>query len=183
MVGDTIQISGHTFIVCGTGTVPDYDTPLRNLSDSAVDSSRFGIGFVISSDYEAMKAEQLSIQTEEYVYAYLLGENVTDQELKETLQEFSVAAEDIDDMYFREYWERTGGKLEKLKDNLQALEKIVPGIFGEVSEYAEEYLDTDLPKLTQFLPARDNTRIGGAADDVMMVFCMGMLFYTGKKHK
>lgn len=119
-VGDVVRIGGHPFTVCGIGTTPDYDAPYRNLSDSAVDSGQFGTAFVNGADYEFMREEAKSLQSEAYVYAYLLHDKLTDRALRELLQEFVLSA------------------------------------------------DTDLAKLTQLLPAKDNPRIGGAADDVVI---------------
>ena len=271
-VGDEIKVGGHSFQVCGIGTSPDYDTPLRDLSDSAVDSSLFGVGFLTDEDYRVLKEEKKSAHSEECIYAYLLNGKLTEQELKEKLQELDMEAENIDDSYFQEYWERTGGKLddfkealdelkdgaEELKDGLGELdgnssklmegaseifdaylaeasdrlsEYGVPELTGKnyksvlegliagsdnailrlslksaleqleelssfdkgmkeytkgvsdaadgagelsdgLSEFSEEtedflddYFDIKLSKLTQFLPADDNGRIGGAADD------------------
>ena len=120
-VGDEIKVGGYSFQVCGIGTSPDYDTPLRNLSDSAVDSSLFGVGFLMDADYRVLKEEKKSAHSEEYIYAYLLNGKLTEQELKEKLQELYMEAENIDDSYFQEYWERTGGKLDDFKEALDEL--------------------------------------------------------------
>lgn len=100
-VDDEISVGGHRFQVCGIGSSPDYDTPHRNLSDSAVDSSQFGVGFLIQEDYQRLNRERKSIRSEEYIYSYLLNGEMTEQELKEKLQELDMAAEDIDDMSFK----------------------------------------------------------------------------------
>ncbi|MCM1157315.1 MAG: FtsX-like permease family protein [Bacteroidales bacterium] len=271
-VDDEIMAGGRSFRVCGIGTSPDYDTPYRNLSDSAVDSELFGVGFLLDEDYRRLKEEKKSIRSEEYVYAYLLNGKLTQEELKEKLQKMDIEAEDIDDAYFQEYWERTGGKLDAFKEALDELsdgavelqkgldelndnsgkltdgaseifdaylaeaseslanfgvselngdnyqtvmekmiansnnalvqmslksaleqleeldafakgmteyaggvseaaegsEKLSDGV-SEFSEETEEFLDehyhVELSKLTQFVKAEDNTRIGGAADD------------------
>ncbi len=117
-VGDRITIGNRSFTVCGIGTTPDYEAPYRNLSDSAVDSKQFGTGFVSLSDYEELKETVKSLQSEEYVYAYLLNDRLTDKELKEILQDFCLSAEDVGDAYFQEYWDRTGGKLAEFKEGL-----------------------------------------------------------------
>ncbi|MDE6169203.1 MAG: hypothetical protein K2G28_12195, partial [Acetatifactor sp.] len=85
-VGDEIRIGKHSFVVCGIGSTPDYDTPYRNLSDSAVDSGQFGTAFVSGAEYQKLKTEGEGLQSEEYVYAYLLNDKLTDRELKELLQ-------------------------------------------------------------------------------------------------
>lgn len=271
-VDDRISVGGHSFRVCGIGTSPDYDTPYRNLSDSAVDSSLFGVGFVSDGSYRSLKKAKQSVRSEEYVYAYLLNGKQTEQELKKELQGLNIEAESIDDSYFQEYWERTGGRLDDfrealdklkagsghLKDGLDKLEgggskltdgaseifdaylaeaseslsefgvseltrdnykKVLEGLIadsdnaimrlslksvlerledlssfetgmkkytkgvsdaadgaeelsdglsqfsGETRDFLDDNLDVQLSKLTQFLPADDNPRIGGAAED------------------
>lgn len=131
-VGDEIQVGGQNFRVCGIGSSPDYETPFRNLSDSAVDSSLFGVGFLTDEDYEGLKEAKKSIRSEEYVYAYRLNGKRTQEELKEKLQELEINAEDVDDAYFQEYWERTGGELDDFKEALDELtdgaEKLQEGL-------------------------------------------------------
>lgn len=205
-VGDVVQIGGHSFTICGIGTSPDYDAPYRNLSDSAVDSSQFGIGFLIEQDYRMLKEEQKSIQSEEYLYAYLLNDKLTDKEVKALLQDFTMSADDIDDAYFKEYWDRTYGKLDDFKEGLSELtggaEELADGLSmlyenggnltddsnavqaavqgakelsdgiaefsNETTAFIDDNFEIRLSKLTQFLPAADNMRIGGAADDVVI---------------
>lgn len=221
-VGDTIKIGEHSFAVSGIGTAPDYEAPYRNLSDPAVDSSQFGIVFLTEPDYEMLKSEHGSIQSEEYVYAYRLNDNATDKELKEILKGFIMSADDIEDDYFQEYWNKTGGKLEEFKEALSDLsegaEELSDGIseldfsmgrmqesglFGNslddyaggvleaaegakeladgISEFSDETetfiddnFDAELSKLTQFLTAEDNMRIGGAGDDVAINKSVGL---------
>ena len=142
-VDDEILIGGHCFFVCGIGTSPDYDTPCRNLSDSAVDSELFGVGFLTDEDYRRLNEEKKSIRSEEYVYAYLLNGKMTQKELKEKLQKLNIAAKNIDDRYFQEYWERTGGKLDDFRD---ALDKLKDG--AEELEEGLDKLDDNSDKLT-----------------------------------
>lgn len=144
LVGDKITFAGHDFRVCGIGTVPDYDAPLRNLSDSAVDSSQFGIGFVTEEDYSLLKEEGRSIASQEYVYAYRLQGEFTKEQLKKKLQKQKVSEEEIEDAYFKEYWDRTGGRLDEFKE---ALEELSDGSV-ELSEGLKE-LDKNSEKLTE----------------------------------
>lgn len=281
-VDDEISVGGHRFRVCGIGSSPDYDTPHRNLSDSAVDSSLFGVGFLSGEDYQRLNQERKSIRSEEYIYAYLLNGEMTEQELKEKLQELDMAAEDIDDSYFQEYWEQSGGRLEDFKEALDELtdgaeelkegiseiddnsdrltegaagvfdaylaeaseslskfgvtelkrenyKKVLEGLIagsenaimrlslkslleqldelssfetglkeytkgvseaaggageltdglsefsGETGDFLDEYFDVKLSKLTQFLPADDNPRIGGAANDKFVDKAAGLV--------
>lgn len=137
-VGDKLDIDGHSFQVSGIGSSPDYETPFRNLSDSAVDSSLFGVGFLSNDDYERLKKEKKSIRSEEYVYAYRLNGKMTQAELKEKLQKLKLEAEDVDDAFFQEYWERTAGKLDDFKE---ALDEFSEGA-GELEEGLEKLNDS-----------------------------------------
>lgn len=94
-VGDEIRIGTFDYHVCGIGTSPDYDAPYRNLSDNVVDSGQFGTAFVTTQDYNLLQEEGGSLQAEEYVYAYLLHDKLTDRELKEMLRRFCAANTDI----------------------------------------------------------------------------------------
>ena len=138
--GDRITLGGREFTVTGIGTAPDYESPFRSFSDSAVDSVRFGLGFVTGEDYSRLREAGGSISSEEYTYAYLLNGRMTDKQLKEQLKGLEVSAGDIEDAFFREYWESNGGKL-------------------------DGGLAVSLSKLTRFVPAGDNPRIGSAGND------------------
>lgn len=120
-VGDTIKIGGHLFQICGIGTVPDYDAPYQNLSDSAINSKQFGLAILTKQDYEMLRKEEKSFKSEEYVYAYRLNGKMTEKKLKEKLQKFTIEERDIDDVYFKEYWDRTAGKLEDFKSGIEEL--------------------------------------------------------------
>ncbi|MGN0395114.1 MAG: FtsX-like permease family protein [Coprococcus sp.] len=157
-VGDCVKIGEHSFTICGIGTVPDYDAPYRNLSDSAVNSSQFGIGFLMESDYQMLKKEHSSIQSENYVYAYKLNDKMTNQELKEILQDFTIAAEDIDNACFQEYWDRTGGQLDEFKDGLSKLTdgalELADGL-SELKENNEKIQDGASEIFTAYLEAAE----------------------------
>ncbi len=101
-VGDEIRIGAFHYYVCGIGSSPDYDAPYRNLSDNVVDSGQFGTAFVTMQDYNLLREEGGSLQAEEYVYAYLLHDKLTDRELKEILRDFRAAVCDNDNAYFQE---------------------------------------------------------------------------------
>lgn len=121
LTGDKLVIASREFIVTGIGTAPDYESPLRSFSDSAVDSSQFGIGFVTERDYEQIRDLGGSISAEEYSYAYLLNGRMTDKQLKSKLKELEVSADDIDDAFFQEYWQRNVGKTDELRETLDEL--------------------------------------------------------------
>ena len=120
-VGDKVKIGGETFSVAGIGCVPDYDAPFKELSDSTVDSTQFGLAFVTKEAYHALEAAEKSVQAEEYVYAYRDNGVTAKEEIKDTLKDFSIQADEIDDPYFKEYWEDTGGIGEKIRDGIREL--------------------------------------------------------------
>lgn len=165
-LGDTIKIGGVTFEITGIGTVPDYDAPLKNISDSSVDSKQFGLAFLEQETYQKLKKAGNAVKAEEYVYAYRLGgadsekQKLTDEELKEIVKDFTISSEDIGDSYFKEYWEQTGGKKEKLEDGIQEL---------------LDAFDTDISNMTEFLSAEDNPRIGASADDQVINKLAGLI--------
>ena len=122
VVGDSVSIGGREFTVSGIGSVPDYESVVRNMSDSSIDSKAFGFGFVTEKCYDTLKRGGRSVSSEEYIYAYRLGGHITDKELKEMLQEYKISADDIKDDFFKEYWEGSGGKLDEFRDALDELD-------------------------------------------------------------
>ena len=136
--GDQTAVGNRKYTVCGIGTAPDYESPLRSLSDSAVNSAQFGIGFVTEEDYGHLRDAGGSISSEEYAYAYLLNGRMTDNQLKEQLKRLEILADDMEDPFFQES----------------------PAV--------------SLSKLTRFVPADDNPRIGSAGDDKLVDKATGL---------
>jgi putative ABC transport system permease protein len=149
-IGDKIEIGGHVFRVVGIGTVPDYDCTLKTLGDTGCDSQNFGLAFVTADTYQAMRKEGKSAKSEEYYYAYLLNDRMTDDELKDELKELEFSADDVQDAYFQEYWDRTLGREDELRDGIQELvdgaEELKDGLkeLKELKSFADgvdEYTD------------------------------------------
>lgn len=149
-VDDKIEIGGHVFRVVGIGTVPDYDCTLKKLGDTGCDSQNFGLAFVTADTYQAMRKEGKSAKSEEYYYAYLLNDRMTDDELKDELKELEFSADDVQDAYFQEYWDRTLGREDELRDGIQELvdgaEELKDGLkeLKELKSFADgvdEYTD------------------------------------------
>lgn len=120
-VGDTIELGGHLFQVTGIGTVPDYNSVLKSLGDTGCDSKHFGIAFVSANVYEKLREENHSEKSEEYYYAYRLNGKMTDEELKEELETLEFSKEDVADVFFQEYWDRTMGQKDDLVDGINEL--------------------------------------------------------------
>lgn len=120
-VGDVITFGGREFTVTGIGTTPDYDNVLKSLGDTGCDCLHFGTGFVAADVYDTLRAEGKSIKSEEYYYAYRLNGAMTDDELKDRLEELEFTSGDVEDPFFQEYWDRTMGKKDDLTDGIQEL--------------------------------------------------------------
>ena len=119
--GDEIKIGGRELTVTGIGCVADYDSPLKSLGDTGCDSEHFGLAFVTADAYAQMRKEGKSTKSEEYYYAYLLNDSMTQEELKEELKNLEFSADDVNDSYFQEYWDRTLGKEDDLRNGIQDL--------------------------------------------------------------
>lgn len=117
-VGDIAEIGENSFTVTGIGTVPDYDSPTKNFSDGSVDSSLFGIGFVVSDDYEALKSLG---KTEDIRYAYRLNGKISHDGLKEIIKSFEFDYNDIQDKYFLEMLDDTLGRKEDIRAGINEL--------------------------------------------------------------
>lgn len=119
--GDVITFGGREFTVTGIGTTPDYDNVLKSLGDIGCDCLHFGTGFVAADVYDTLRAEEKSIKSEEYYYAYRLNGAMTDDELKDRLEELEFTSGDVEAPFFQEYWDRTMGKKDDLTDGIQEL--------------------------------------------------------------
>lgn len=119
--GDVITFGGREFTVTGIGTTPDYDNVLKSLGDTGCDCLHFGTGFVAADVYDTLRAEEKSIKSEEYYYAYRLNGAMTDDELKDRLEELEFTSGDVEDPFFQEYWDRTMGQKDDLTDGIQEL--------------------------------------------------------------
>lgn len=155
--GSKITIGGKEFIVSGIGCTPDYDAPYKDFTDSSVNSSSFGTAFVTKEAYEILLSEKNSIKAEEYVYSYRLNGELTDEELKEELKEFKVNAEEIDDIYFREYWEEQTAEKTELEDGITKLADGSKELHDGLNELSE--IQTGLAPLDEGIAnARDGAK-------------------------
>ena len=146
-LGDSVEIGGREFTVTGIGTVPDYDSMLKSLGDTSCDSQHFGLAFVTADTYTAMQKEGKAAKSEEYYYAYLLNDKMTNDDLMEELKNLEFSSDDVNDKYFQEYWDRTLGREDELRDGINDLldgaEELRDGL-QELKEYADgvdEYAD------------------------------------------
>ena len=156
-IGDCIVIGDDTFMVVGIGCSPDYDAPLKDFTDGSVDSFQFGTVFVTKEAYKQLLSKGGSLKAEEYVYAYLLNGKMTDEELRDKVEELKVDADSIPDDFFREYWEELTADKTELKEGIDSL---VEGS-GELADGLSELYEMPLgiPALEQgVLYAYDGAR-------------------------
>ena len=158
------------------------------MSDSTVDSKQFGLAFVTEDVYDNLKDNENSIQSEEYIYAYRLNGAMSQKQLKNKLKKITFNPDDVEDPYFKDYWDETAGKKDDIKDGIKAYtngvkkasdgsNKLKEGT-DQLEEGTEELMkafDMETSNLTQFLKADDNTRIGAAADDQVINKLAGMV--------
>ncbi|MDE5621358.1 MAG: ABC transporter permease, partial [Ruminococcus sp.] len=141
--GDTIVICDTELIVSGLGSVPDYDMPLKKMSDSAVKSSTFGIVFVTSSMYDEFVSGN-NQKAQEYTYSYRLGNSFSDDELKQLIKDMDFDYHNVDDIYFKEYISDFTSLRDNFFDGIQELadgsEKIKEGL-SELNDNSGELRD------------------------------------------
>ena len=83
-------------------------------------SKYFGLIFVTDDLYEQVRSST-SQKAEEYVYAYRLGENVTNDDLKEKIKEIELDYDKVEDEYFRETIDEALSDREDLEDGVNEL--------------------------------------------------------------
>lgn len=150
-VGDTVEIGGNNFTVTGIGTVPDYDAPTKKFSDGSVDSSLFGVGFVVPEDYDSLKSLG---KTEDLRYAYLLNGEITHDELKDIIKDFEFDYTEIEDKYFREMLDDTLGRKEDIQEGVNELydgSKELSDGLSELDENSEAVMDGADEIFSQYL--------------------------------
>ena len=71
--GSVLTIAGFEYKVAGICTTPDYESVLKNLSDTAADHKAFGTVFVKEELYDALKATGSALEAETCQYLYRFG--------------------------------------------------------------------------------------------------------------
>ena len=146
-IGDSIVIGDDIFVVVGIGCSPDYDAPLKDFTDGSVDSFQFGTVFVTEEAYKQLVSEGGSLKAEEYVYAYLLNREMTDEELRDKVEELKVDADSIPDDFFQEYWEEMTADKTELEDGIDSLVEGSGELANGLSELNE--IPLGIPALEQ----------------------------------
>ena len=141
--GDTVELAGETLIVTGTGSVPDYDTPIANMNDSAAESKTFGLAFVTEEQY-ARFSEKTDRNPENLCYAYRLNGKLTDEALKKKIRDIEFDYNTYDDPFFKEMIADTVGKrddllkgLNELNDGTQELKKGITDLNKNSADVAD----------------------------------------------
>ena len=140
-LGDVLTFGGREFTITGIGTTPDYDNVLKSLGDTGCDCLHFGTGFVAADVYDTLRAEEKSIKSEEYYYAYRLNGAMTDDELKDRLEDLEFSSGDVEDPFFQEYWNRTMGQKDDLTDGIQELLDGVKELKDGLAELTDHNLE------------------------------------------
>ena len=159
-VGDSITAGGVEFEITGLGTVPDYDAPLRNLSDTGVQSEVFGLLFVTADEYDEIsgKSDQ---KAQEYTYSYRLGNGVTDDDLKSRIKQLDFDYTKVEDKFFKE-------SISEFLDAKKEIEDGVDGIHAGAKDLSDglRKIDTsseDLKKAAENLLASYLSQANNAA--------------------
>ena len=199
-IGDSVEVGGASLTVTGIGTVPEYDMPIGKFSDTAVESSLFGLVFVTAEQYDEIISANPIV--EDYCYAYRLNDKLTDDELKEKIKALEFDYTEVEDKYFREMLDETLGRKEDLQESIDKLNSgakelsegtASAGLAGtgihsgsvelydgttelkeETDKLLDELFEVDIDNLTAFITAEENPRIFAAAIDLEMNKTVGL---------
>ena len=136
-VGDTFDLAGENYTVSGIGVVSDYDGPFKEISDTSCNSITFGLAFITDEAYQEFKKSGKVQKSEEYLYAYKLGDGKTDADLKDYLKDIKIDSSEVDDELFQEYWDRTGGVPEELRDAVKELRDATEDVRDGIDELSD----------------------------------------------
>jgi len=114
-----VTISGCPFTVVGFGMVPDYGSATANLTDTFMDTSKFGLAFVDAAGYQDVK-ERTSV-VEIYNYAFRLGPGVTFDALKKAINAMAFDYTMVDDVYYQQTIADATRQQQQVKDALSKL--------------------------------------------------------------
>ena len=142
-VGDSIKIGKEDYLVTGIGSSVDYDAPYKKLSDTAVDSTSFGVAFVTPEGYDRIKALN-KVGSEELTYAFVLNDAMSSDDLKEMIKDFDFDYKQVDDPYYQEMLADTYGKKDEITDGINDLVDGVDELYdgaGELRDGTTELVD------------------------------------------
>lgn len=159
-VGDKIDLGDIELSVVGIGTVPDYDKPIASFSDSAVESSAFGLVFVTDEQYQNI-VNKLSLNAEEYVYAYHLGDGVTNEELKDKIKELDFDYTKVENKYYKETIDNALADRHKIEDGISELNDGAKSLYDGLTDLNgnSDELNSVSDKLFDYYLSQVNTQI------------------------
>lgn len=168
-VKDKVNVGEVELTVVGVGSVPDYDKPIANLADSAVESSAFGLMFVTDEQYESI-LEKLVLNAEEYTYAYRLGKGITNDELKEKIPNIDFDYTKVQNKYFKETIEDVLGQREEIEDGVKELKdgtKSLKDGVTELNSNSEELKSTSEDLFNYYL-SQVNKQLSASVPDITL---------------
>ena len=119
-VGNVLNIGGRDITVTGIGSSVDYDAPLKKLSDTAVDSTVFGTGFVTPGGYDLLKSIG-SAGSEDLTYAFILNGSISADDLKQMIRDLEFDYRSVEDPYYLEMLDDTYGRRDEIRDGISDL--------------------------------------------------------------
>ncbi|MBR1506760.1 MAG: ABC transporter permease [Eubacterium sp.] len=165
--GDSFDLAGKTYKVSGIGVVSDYDGPFKEISDTSCNSVTFGLAFITDEAYQDFKNSGKVQKTEEYLYAYRLGNGKTDADLKGYLKDIKIDSSEVDDELFQEYWDRTGGIPEELRDAVKELRDATEDVrdgLDELSDNNDDINDATAELFDNYLEQANKAFKGNGID-------------------
>lgn len=166
-VGDSFDLAGKNYTVSGIGVVSDYDGPFKEISDTSCNSITFGPVFISEEAYEEFKASGKTQKSENYLYAYKLGEGKTNADLKDFLKDIKIDSSEVDDELFQEYWDRTGGVPDELRDAVKELRDATEDVrdgLDELSDGSDDILTATDELFDAYLVQTENALKGYGMD-------------------
>ncbi len=161
--GDRFELAGVSYKVSGITVVSDYDGPFKEVSDTSCNSKLFGLAFLSDEAYEEFRGSGKTQKSEACLYTYRLGGGKTDRDLKDYLKELKIEASEVEDELFVEYWDRTGGVEDKLRDAVSDLREATQDVadaLEELSENNDDINDATGKILDSYLDVTMNTLAG-----------------------
>lgn len=120
IVGNILTVGGRGITVTGIGSSVDYDAPLKKLSDTAVDSTAFGTGFVTADGYDLLRS-LASVSSEDLTYAFLLNGRISADDLKQMIRDLEFDYRLVEDPYYLEILDDTYGRRDEIREGISDL--------------------------------------------------------------
>lgn len=120
IVGNILTVGGMDITVTGIGSSVDYDAPLKKLSDTAVDSTAFGTGFVTADGYDLLRS-LASVSSEDLTYAFLLNGRISADDLKQMIRDLEFDYRSVEDPYYLEILDDTYGRRDEIREGISDL--------------------------------------------------------------